>query len=71
MPEITVDLDRSTYRRLVRQSVDNLRPVQWEAEHILRGVLDERAVEKETSRQDGEATLASKLKQKSGGSVNH
>lgn len=41
MPIIKIELDRATYRLLVKQSVQNLRPVAWEAEHILMTHLRE------------------------------
>jgi hypothetical protein len=36
MPEITIDLDRDTYRRLVDLAVSECRPIPWQAEVTLR-----------------------------------
>lgn len=42
MPRVTIELDQATYERLIVAAVDDLRPIAWEAEHLLRRTLQRR-----------------------------
>jgi hypothetical protein len=39
MPAITIELDRTAYRRLVEQAAQERRPIGWQAEIELRRAL--------------------------------
>lgn len=36
MPRVKLELDAETHERLIRESVAHMRPVQWQAEQIVR-----------------------------------
>lgn len=56
MAEVRLDLDPRTYRRLIKRAVSERRPINWQAEVLLRQALAESPPEPTNAVRRSEAT---------------